>query len=112
LCRRLVAANVILTSDGRPTYTYLPFSTFQKQNNHSQTPATQSLTYDGDEVRYGANLAVDGNVSTTSYADNGEHLHNGPAWWQVDLLVRCVVYDLIITAPMLSERHLYFDVFE
>ena len=50
-------------------------------------PARQSSTYGG----YTANLAVDRNIATYSYADNGANETNVPAWLQIDLQQICKV---------------------
>ncbi len=57
-------------------------------------PATQSETYNGQE----AGLAVDGNTSKVAFTDTG--VGGPPAFWQVDLTVPCIVYRIIIIAPL------------
>ena len=59
-------------------------------------PATQSGTYNGQ----GAGLAVDNNIDTIAFADNGPG--GPPAWWQLDLTVPCIVYRIIVIAPLNS----------
>ena len=54
-------------------------------------PTIQSGTY---AYGYDGVEAVDGDYTTSAYAVNS----GGPAWWQVDLLSTCIVYNLAVYA--------------
>ena len=64
-------------------------------------PAKQTENWD-PSATYAAGAAVDGNMATYSYTNNGAN-SSVTAWWQVDLGYECLVYNVTVYTPNTSQ---------